>query len=295
MKVKTFTSLFTFVALTGVSLISFKANSSGDAPQPGMTMEPPFYTNCTQCHTTNTAAEDSSKFAVKMATTLAGLSGGLLTPTSQYTPGVTYYMSMELKNNTVNAKRFGFEMSAHDGSDNSAGLFIATNHTNTKDTLGTVTPLNGRSYISHYHANNNKIWIYKWQAPATSVGPVTFYYAGNFADSSLTNDNDYIYYSHVTIGSTVSGIAETDGMKGFQLFPAHAHQVINVSFEASKGGTLSLLVYNLQGQMVKQLFNETIAAGNFHKAFEIEDLAKGVYIVKADQAGSSTSSRFFKN
>ncbi|MFN8277039.1 MAG: choice-of-anchor V domain-containing protein [Chitinophagales bacterium] len=293
MKTKTLltsTLLTAALAITSLHLISSGAGS----PQPGMTNEPVGNTNCTNCHTTNAAVSDASKFSVKIATTQSGLSSSPLSTSFQYTPGTTYWMSLTLNSAGSNAKRFGFEISCQDQSQQNAGRFIATNLTNTHDTLLTSGALSGHSYLSHYKATGNKTWIFKWQAPQTAQGPVTFYYAGNFADSSLTNQNDQIYYANQAISSAVNGV-ETVAAENFRVYPAHAHQVVHVETDASNGASIRIGITDMQGATVKSWPAETLTGQHYSTILEVGELPSGMYLVHAVVNGRTMTSRFVKN
>ena len=121
--------------------------------------------NCTQCHsgTVNSGSGD--------ATLVLGASQ------TTYTPGTTYPVTVTVTDATM--LRFGFQVTALvGGAGATVGTFAVTNTINTATQSGTVSG-SSRTYISHKTANSNATWTFNWTAPATNVGTITFYLAGN--------------------------------------------------------------------------------------------------------------------
>jgi hypothetical protein len=85
--------------------------------------------------------------------------------------------------------------------------------------------LSDRQYIEHSQVGDSTFpgrlggasWSFNWIAPASNVGPVTFYAAGNQADSNAINSDDQIYTARATtIPAGVPGAAPriTDAIAG---------------------------------------------------------------------------------
>ena len=113
---------------------------------------------------------------------------------SVYTPGQDYTIKIIAQQSGRN--KFGFQLTAIDMSGNRAGMLLPID-ANTQ--LNSDTGLNGRQYIQHTQAGTSapiagsRTWQARWTAPASDVGPVRFYVAGNAANNDGTNQNDYIY------------------------------------------------------------------------------------------------------
>jgi hypothetical protein len=110
----------------------------------------------------------------------------------QYNPGETYSLSVSIQDS--GQQKWGFELTVLDNS-SSAGTLIVTDSTNTQ--LSTAT---GRHYIKHTNtgtfdgtADGPVSWSFDWTAPSAGTGTVTFYAAGNAANSGSGNKFDYIY------------------------------------------------------------------------------------------------------
>ena len=170
-----------------LGLILFLAASNGNVlgysfnPPDGLTGAPN-EGNCTQCHAGN-ALNDSDGSLI-------------LTIPENYSPGETYDIVVKLSH--PGQKRWGFEMTALNSSGTRAGTF-ATADGNTQ-----VSTAGGKQYIKQTlsgvatdKADSNS-WTFKWTAPTTDVGTITFYAAGNAANSDFTFLGDYIYTQKAT-------------------------------------------------------------------------------------------------
>lgn len=117
----------------------------------------------------------------------------ILSVPQTYTPGQTYQLQVRHVTSNQTRLRWGFEMTAITGAGSGAGIFA--NLSNTTQVLSE----NGRSYVvqtligSAAGQPNGVTWTFTWIAPATNVGPVMFYAAGNQANNDGTSDGDEIY------------------------------------------------------------------------------------------------------
>ena len=135
----------------------------------------PGETNCTSCHS---QVSSSGQF------TITGPTG--------YIPGQTYQIQVRHTTTDSTRKRWGFELTSL------ANNVAAGSFTSLSNTTQTISG-NGRLYIEHTLVGtfNNQtggaLWTFNWTAPATDVGVVTFYAAGNQANGDGTSDGDRIY------------------------------------------------------------------------------------------------------
>jgi hypothetical protein len=112
---------------------------------------------------------------------------------SQYNPEQIYSISITIQD--PGQQRWGFEVTVLDSSNNRAGSLIVTDSTNTQLSTGT-----DRDYIKHTSTGTSDgtfdgpvSWSFDWLAPEPGTGTVTFYAAGNAANSANGNKFDYIY------------------------------------------------------------------------------------------------------
>lgn len=120
-----------------------------------------------------------------------------------YTPGATYHMTITITE--AGAPLFGFSASVLDNGGHNAGAITVTDaaHTRTGTQPGTT---NNIVYITHVGGptvpspsyqtitTDPALIIFDWTAPATNVGPVTFYYDGVASNNNSWEDaGDNVY------------------------------------------------------------------------------------------------------
>ena len=128
----------------------------------------------------------------------------VLTVPKTYEPGEVYDIVVKLSRN--GQRRWGFQMTALNGNNVSAGSF---------STIDANTQLNfqDNKYIQHTATGtaqgtlNMHSWMFKWTAPANDVGTITFYTAGNAANSADGARGDYIYTQSATSEVPYHGVS----------------------------------------------------------------------------------------
>ena len=125
-----------------------------------------------------------------------------ITAPQTYVPGQTYPITVTHQNADPTRLRWGFQLTVLDtASDEKAGDLQSTN--GLTQVLNNAGPGSARQYIEHTSAGtfvgqqNGASWTFNWTAPATDVGPVTFYAAGNHANNDGNTSGDYIYRTFV--------------------------------------------------------------------------------------------------
>jgi hypothetical protein len=174
--------LFTGLAFAGLTQNKqfVHTTTASSAGPPAGVSGAPGETNCTVCH-----------FSEK--------GGGQFTVTApaNYTPGQTYQIVVRHINTNQTRRRWGFQMTAL------AGTTSAGTITNTSGNTQTFSA-SGRFYTEHTTTGTfagqagGAVWTFNWTAPATNVGAVTFYAAGNQANNDGTSDGDQIYTTSAT-------------------------------------------------------------------------------------------------
>jgi uncharacterized repeat protein (TIGR01451 family) len=120
-----------------------------------------------------------------------------ITAPQTYTPGQTYSITVTHTNPDPTRLRWGFELTVLDSSDEKAGDLQSVD--GLTQILNNQGPGNARQYIEHTAAGtfvgqqNSAMWTFNWTAPATDVGTVTFYAAGNQANNDDNTSGDFIY------------------------------------------------------------------------------------------------------
>ena len=126
-----------------------------------------------------------------------------ITAPQTYVPGQTYPITVTHTNSDQTRLRWGFELTVLDNSDEKAGTL--QNADGLTQVLNNQGPGGARQYIEHTSVGtfvgqqNGASWTFNWTAPATDVGPVTFYTAGNQANNDGNTSGDYIYKTFVAV------------------------------------------------------------------------------------------------
>ena len=152
--------------------------------------------NCAACHTGNAINDGSGSVAI------SGLPANYL-PNQQIPVTVTV--------NRSDAVIFGFQMTAIDSQGKRVGTFTLAPQTPQQLQIknGNVGG-NQRQYVEHTSNGiiptqfGTKSWTFNWDTPAQRVGKVSFYAAGNAANSDGGTSGDFIY---TTLKTTLSGTA----------------------------------------------------------------------------------------
>ncbi|HEY2971031.1 MAG TPA: PQQ-dependent sugar dehydrogenase [Pyrinomonadaceae bacterium] len=124
-----------------------------------------------------------------------------ITAPQTYVPGQTYQITVTHSNTDPTRLRWGFELTVLDTSDEKAGNLQTTD--SFTQILNNQGPGGARQYIEHSAVGtfvgqqNSASWTFNWTAPATDIGTVTFYTAGNQANNDGNTSGDYIYKTFV--------------------------------------------------------------------------------------------------
>jgi hypothetical protein len=184
-KIKIFCVLFfialAFIGLSKENVFVHTTSALATGPPAGFSGAPG-ENDCTACHVSTTG----------------GISAFFIAAPENYTPGETYQIVVAHTATDPTRLRWGFELTALTANNAAAGTF--SNLSANTQTLSD----SGRNYIEHTLAGtfagqaNSAGWVFNWTAPATNVGPVTFYAAGNQANNDGTSDGDRILLTNET-------------------------------------------------------------------------------------------------
>ena len=177
--------LLLFISISTESARAFVDSSGGVN---GAYTGAPGELTCTDCHGANTL---TGQFHI-------------IRPAG-YVPGQTY--TIQVQNVSADSTRlaWGFELTSLTSANTVAGTF-----TNTTTFTRTRTLSNSRNYIEQTSTGSfpgttgGSTWTFSWTAPATDVGPITFYAAGLQANNngSTSGDQTYTDSGVVPVGAT---------------------------------------------------------------------------------------------
>ena len=237
--------------------------------------------NTTGCH--NTYQLNSGGGSVK-------ITSSNLTNWS-YTPGQIYSITVTVSKTGL--KLFGLGFEALTSTNANAGTLTAGTGTVLKS-----ANVSGVSRTSVTQAKNGgastdaHAFTFTWKAPATDVGKVTFYCAGNAANSNGSESGDYIYTTSqvVTSPSTVGIVEQHEFAKQIMVFPNPTTDFIQISDQSDVALSMNVTILDLKGAVVNQLKN--ISKNDRIETF---NLNAGTYILKIEADGKSVFKQFVKN
>ena len=312
--------LIVFATLMAIVLFqtsSFKLQSHIESPPAGGLAGDPHQTSCAACHSTLVASQNkNSQFILRIAPDSAFLNdaGSLVTPSSTYTPNHPNWISLELTGVNTNTPGdtgwYGFQFTALKANDSMAGNFTLLDpftslQTNAFNELNGRTPVPAGDTIYYVGHNNPNLlhfiqkWYFVWNAPDSSAGPVTFYYAGNMgngnrtADISLSNtDSIFLGSTTLTPGKYATGIADVAGnIHAVSVYPVPFSDRLNTNLYFNSPSVVSITLLSLDGQAIKELYDGNTPQGHFSRSFEIGGVAAGMYFVRIQ---SGADSKFVK-
>ena len=188
--------IFKFAAIAAVPITLFAFSTGPPIKRTGAPVDDGGRT-CTVCHTT---------FALN-----DGTGGSVAITASPYQPGVRQNITVRVHHPTAN--RFGFQLTARLTSEETkeAGTFAESDAIQVRcDPTGNA-PCNGAlEFAEHRQAATAagqpgpRRFTIEWTPPATDVGPVVFYAAGNAANNSGNNQGDHIYTTKLIIPSAAA-------------------------------------------------------------------------------------------
>ena len=268
-------------------LVPQPASGFSSGPPNGFCGDPPLFNNCTQCHTSFPV--DSGIGSV----TVSGLP-------ATYELGTTYALTVTVEDAEPARARWGFEMTVID----EVGGLQAGDFANlTGMTQISAGAGDARDYIKHTSSGTfqgqgaSASWDIEWTAPATNVGAVHFYFAGNAANNSLTNSGDYIYTGDIAVPAPSAG---ADDLPVAQLvmraFPNPAPGQGSIVFALPEAMSISLQILDASGRQVRSLAEGAWPQGEYRVEWDGRDdrgvlMPAGVYFTQLTSPQASAMER----
>jgi len=191
-------------------------------------------------------------------------------PLSGYVPGITYNIMVTV----TGIGNKGFELSPQNLDGNLLGILIS----------GTDSRLVGAGkYVTHKitSSENPTSWILQWTAPATGVGPITFYACAVVGE--LNTKTTTMVAPQNTIG-----INDPKAIP-VRIYPNPVEDKLTVSFSLNGTESVKLELLSVNGKTISNLFQGICFAGEQSMIFPI-DLEAGIYLLRI-QTGNENQIR----
>lgn len=272
--------LFTliFIAIAGL-VVADILNEQGQAVATGS----PGEFDCTSCHTGNSVNSGTGSITISSPNM----------PNWQYVPGQVYQIDVTVAQTGAPLFGFGFE-ALRTSNNTNGGTFQITNSASTFLKTGFI---NGSNRTNVVHKKNGGLsndlhtFSFNWTAPATNIGNIIFYSAGNAANNQGDTLGDFIYKTQQLITPSITGLNEIK-TPAISVYPNPATDFINVTLPESQT-EISYSIKDLSGKIVDQgkTFNP------LGKSFSVnlsETLKEGIYFIEVNNGVDHYIQKFVK-
>ena len=225
--------------------------------------------------------------------------GGSVTLTStdlvnwEYTPGQTYTLTATVSQQGRSLFGIGLEALLPSGAN--AGTLTPGTGTTTKN--ATISGNSRKNIVHNMNAGataNAHSFTFTWTAPATDVGAVTIYYAGNATNNNGAKTGDYIYNaSQVVTPAGVSVSEQENSPFTFSFYPNPTTENITVNYSLEESAKIQYVIYDLTGKKV-QTESATRFPGSQQQSIDVNSLQAGTYLLSLNLNGNVITKRFVK-
>ena len=211
----------------------------------------------------------------------------------EYTPGQTYTLTATVSQQGRSLFGIGLEALLPSGAN--AGNLVPGTGTTTKN--ATIAGNSRKNIVHNMNAGataNAHSFTFTWTAPATDVGPVTIYYAGNAANNNGTKTGDYIYNaSQVVTPAGVNVQEQVITPFTFSFYPNPATENITVNYSLEQSAKVTYTIYDLTGKQV-QSDSSNRFPGAQQQNVDVNNLQAGTYLFSVNVNGNVITKRFIK-
>ena len=248
------------LAFTGISALLFNQAESKSSGAPVSNTGSPG----------DGASNTCAKFGCHVGTVNSG-SGNVTVdlsgiPSSGYKPGETYTLSVTV----VESGRttFGFQATAEDASGNKMGTMVSS----------VDSKVQSNSWITHRMPNGSGTFTFDWTAPNSSLD-VTFFAAGNAANSDGKAGGDHIYTGSASVSRDILSSTEPlTASYGINILTVFPEKILRI--ESDRRASLKL--FNVNGMFIRDM---DIQQGT--SDISVQNLNTGVYLLTEPTSGYS--------
>lgn len=263
---------FLLMVLPIAAFIVFTAETASDNGKAGYTGSPNELL-CDDCHDAYTINTGGGSVVLSSANM----------NNWEYVPGQTYNMTLTVDRS--GSPLFGLGLEALDGSNANAGTLTITDAASTQIKTKLVGGVSRRNVVHELDGGatpNSKDFNFAWTAPATDIGPVTFYFSG--VASNADGDEaigDYVYNGvQVVTPANTTGIGQASARNSF-CFPNPASSQLSVRVQ----GTTIVRLIDTEGRTVRSIRQEE-AVSEVITLDQLDVLPRGLYFLELQQAGT---------
>lgn len=196
----------------------------------------------------------------------------------EYTPGQTYTVNVTVAESGRNLFGIGLECLQSNG-DNAGTLTPGSGSQIKNKTVSGFSRKNIVHTLDGGASANSHTWTFTWTAPSSDIGDVTFYMAGNAANSNGSDSGDHIYsFSQVVTPGAVS-VSEQLDIQDIEVYPNPFVNQIRLNYFLKQSGQMNIALFDVAGRQVETLVNENQFSGNHSLEYDLAHLKGGQYIM----------------
>ena len=195
----------------------------------------------------------------------------------EYKPGHTYTVQLVIEHTGFPAG-YGFQMVSLRDEDDSA----INNFVNLPEFVRQVN-IADRQYVEQNRLILSDTINLEWIGPEGETGAVTFYAAGNAVNGNGNTSGDGADTTRLTIQEKLTlSIADVDLSDQINVYPNPADDFIQIS---GKMDYQNLEIWDLNGQLILRTTDSEVL---------LQDISKGMYLIKANYPEGSAVKRLIK-
>jgi hypothetical protein len=272
------TIIKTSLGLTGLLILtSGVLSDNGKAGRTGS----PGESNCHSCHDAFTLNSGGGSIALSAANM----------PGWVYVPGTTYHMTCTVARATTGL--FGLGLEALTAANANAGTLVITDNASSQIKTATVQSVQRKNVVHKLNggvAVGTKNFAFDWQAPATNVGNVTFYFAGVAANGDGQEDvGDYVYTGNQVVSPATTTAVEEASADADELcvYPNPVVDVMNLSYGLEAGCSVQADLFDQSGRLVRHLLNAERQPGRHVEMLNgLASEPAGMYVLRTNIGGA---------
>ena len=210
-----------------------------------------------------------------------------------YTPGTTYNITITASGSYPS---YGFNCELINSQSTAVGTYPFGTFGAAITSNCQIYPASGNGGYPDCASHNQRSttpWTFKWTAPTSGTGYLYADVNGVNDDASVGGDRVSAVTAITLTPQSTAGIAtHTEKVNGLSVFPNPATDNVRITYTLKECGMVSVKLYNLNGELVADLLNETQDIGMQNTNANLPaGLAKGLYMVKLNVNGEQTTEK----
>jgi hypothetical protein len=264
-----FSSFAVIIALAGLSFR--KVHSGGEIGATGS----PGEGTCGGCHGGGPAGTSISITAVPAFSN------------NNYIPGQLYTITINVNHATQPA--FGFDCEILNSSNANAGTM---QNPGTGVQLFNFGSKRNATHTTPKSGSGTAAFTFLWLAP--NSGTATIYVSGNAVNlSSSTSGDSPANTNKVLTPDPLASLKENQEVEisGVSFYPNPASEILSLSYYLRSDKAVVIELIQLDGKLVKEVFNQNEKAGPNSHILDLKSVDKGVYFMKISSEGETLAQK----